>query len=238
MGEYARIRGTRTEVKIGTCENLYYLRADQADQVAAVSGSVDPVKDRFELRFRFPFPDEDHIAPGGFGDYLRGVKVWGWSTPADWADGHSTVQLRGSNGYLLNVPCPEAAPKVERGHRIGTTNAGEPLVVMLGQRRADALNGYGGSAELVQQKHVQGEGLAGVVRCKGCGALWRLPYGEAVKIAEEWVRTAERQQVEHERAMRRDGRAERELGVDEQATFLLEMARRLVRGYSAHVVPA
>jgi|ERR1700722_4953019 len=71
MGEYAGFRGD--QVKIGTCEQMYYLRADQAHLVRALPGNVDPLKDAEHLRFRFPFPDEDHIQPGAFGDFDRTV---------------------------------------------------------------------------------------------------------------------------------------------------------------------
>ena len=64
MGEYAKFQGQ--SIKIGTCENMYYLRADQAAMVQPESGNVDPIRDRESLRFRFPFPDEDNVLPGEF----------------------------------------------------------------------------------------------------------------------------------------------------------------------------
>lgn len=73
MGENASYQGQ--EIKIGTCENMYYLRADQAHLVTALPGNLDPVKRADAIRFRFPFPDEDHIAPGDFRDYGRTVTV-------------------------------------------------------------------------------------------------------------------------------------------------------------------
>ncbi len=73
MGEYAKLNGE--EIKIGTCEDMYYLRAGQAHLVEVLPGNVDPVADRFEIRFRFPFPDEDGIGPGpgSFKDHERGA---------------------------------------------------------------------------------------------------------------------------------------------------------------------
>lgn len=70
MGEYATFEGKK--VKIGTCENLYYLRFDQRRKVQALPGNVDPVgRDAYDLRFRFPFPDEDDIEPADFRDHDR-----------------------------------------------------------------------------------------------------------------------------------------------------------------------
>jgi hypothetical protein len=58
MGEYARYNGS--DIKIGTCEDMYYLRADQAHLVTApVDGMLDPIKYAAQIRFRFPFPEED-----------------------------------------------------------------------------------------------------------------------------------------------------------------------------------
>lgn len=59
MGEYATTASGET-VKIGTCENLYYLRWDQHQQVIPEAGQWS--EDLYRAyRFRFPFPDEDRI---------------------------------------------------------------------------------------------------------------------------------------------------------------------------------
>ncbi len=104
MGEYAKnLRGE--SVKIGTCESMYYLRADQAHLVRHEHGNVDPVADRYDIRFRFPFPDEDAIAPGDFADHARAI----WLTPAEPVEGfdHGRVQFISSAGYNVMLPCPE-----------------------------------------------------------------------------------------------------------------------------------
>ena len=83
MGEYATYNGKR--IKIGTCESLYYLRADQASLVAHEEGSANPTGDMKDgsqwFRFRFPFPDEDCIKPGEFDDFDRGFHVPGVVVP-------------------------------------------------------------------------------------------------------------------------------------------------------------
>lgn len=99
MGEYAKYRGQ--EINIGTCEDMYYLRADQRHLVDYT----------FELpidRFRFPFPDEDHIAPGQFEDYDRGYRIPGWRLPEEWAADHGHVQFVASAGYNCCLACPES----------------------------------------------------------------------------------------------------------------------------------
>ena len=151
MAEYALHDGER--VKIGTCEEMYYLRAEQAHDVVAVPGSVDPVKHAEELRFRFPWPDEDGTAPGRFDPYNRTVALWGMETPAGLADAHHPVQFIANAGYLTSLPCPES-----------------------GRFPADLhfqRNGFGGAVRLCGQRRV-GDVLASIVTCGGCGLKWRL----------------------------------------------------------------
>lgn len=54
MGEYATFRGQ--SVKIGTCEDMYYLRADQAHLVKPTRGSCDPRAADVQRAIRFRFP--------------------------------------------------------------------------------------------------------------------------------------------------------------------------------------
>jgi hypothetical protein len=166
MGEYAEYQGER--VKIGTCEQMYYLRADQADQVRALPGNVDPIDDRYGIRFRFPFPDEDGRAPGDVDgpehNFDRTFRIDG--VPSAGVD-HYSVQFKAGNGYLLSIPCPEQ----------GTRNVDRMSIELDGLKIG--LNGYGGSFGIHSQKWVEAdedgpERLVTVCRCHGCGALWRL----------------------------------------------------------------
>ena len=43
MGEYAKYNNQ--EIKIGTCETMYYLRYEDRHKVKALKGNVDPVRD-------------------------------------------------------------------------------------------------------------------------------------------------------------------------------------------------
>lgn len=166
MGEYATCNGER--IKIGTCEDMYYLRFDQRRKVRHESGNVDPVKDAAELRFRFPFPDEDAIEPGAFEDYRKGVRIDGM--PASKDVDHYNVQFSAPNGYLCSLPCPESAeytaePNGSSRSLIGV-NRTAPIRV--------GLNGYGGACKLVAQKFRPGIGLVPIMQCGGCGSLWRI----------------------------------------------------------------
>src|SRR5947199_3445544 len=106
MGEYAMYGGV--QVKIGTCENMYYLRADQRDQVWVMPGNVDPMDAEAlgVIRFRLPWPDEDHIEPGAFERYDRALGLYGVEVPAEVE--HGRVQFVASAGYNVMLSCPES----------------------------------------------------------------------------------------------------------------------------------
>lgn len=167
MGEYAKFNGE--EIKIGTCEDMYYLRHDQRGKVQALRGNVDPIGDRLALRFRFPWPDEDLIEPGSsvFHDngYYRAIPLHGCDLSFD---EHHTVQFSAHAGYLVSLPCPEGPGGLSYGgatiHR----------------------NGFAGRVLLVQQKELADGRLVAIVKCGGCDALRRvedLHEAEAMAVA-------------------------------------------------------
>jgi hypothetical protein len=164
MGEYAIYKGE--QIKMGTCEDMYYLRYDQRHQVTPERGSVNPVTDAGELRFRFPWPDEDAIEPGSgkFHDngYHRSLAIHGMGPTTDVDHGH--VQFVAQAGYNVCLPCPESAvyqDEAKHGARV------------LGELRVHR-NGFSGSVHLVAQKYRPGIGLVPILRCGGCGTMWRL----------------------------------------------------------------
>lgn len=165
MGEYAKYGGK--SVKIGTCENMYYLRFSQRSQVRPEEGSLDPADPSIvgELRFRFPWPDEDSIAPGAFDSAFKLVGV-----PGDWEVGagveHYSVQFTAREGYNVSLPCPEdpaAYAKDKCGALVGKAHG-------LRVHR----NGIRGKAVLVAQKFRPGIGLVPILQCGACGAMYRI----------------------------------------------------------------
>lgn len=163
MGEYANFNGER--IKIGTCEDLYYLRADQRRLVSG--GDLGSSPERYfvdGIRFRFPFPDEDELEPGRFEDYDRGERIpGGWTIPDDY-EHDGGVQFHAEPGYLLYLPCPESP------------NFPEAIAPKLGR------NGWHGGYAVKQQRMIDGE-LWTVVACLSCGSKWRLPRDEAEAVA-------------------------------------------------------
>jgi hypothetical protein len=156
MGEYARYGGQ--SIKIGTCEDMLYLRADQVRSIQPQRGSVDPSRPDTQrvIRFRFPWPDEDGTPPGGFHadgpDRAVTLDGDGITLPADLD--HLSVQFVAQAGYNVCLPCPEGP------------SGGHGLTVHR--------NGFAGRVRLVQQAYRGGQ-LVVICECGGCGARYNIP---------------------------------------------------------------
>ena len=175
MGEYAKYRGDT--IKIGTCEELLYLRWDQRELVTPLPGSVDPRLDSSSLRFRFPWPDEDGVAPGAFSG-RRSWPVPEMAPPPEIT--HGMVQLAASvpsGYYLMSIPCPEGLQTDE----IATIN---------GKHVHVHHNGWTGSVRLESQRWADGLGLVPVLSCGGCGAAWSLRDVDEIKALADAYRTS------------------------------------------------
>lgn len=160
MGEYAKRRSDGERVKIGTCEDMYYLRADQRHLVAWEHGNVDPnSKDALSIRFRFPWPDEDKVKPGEF-EPFRSVAIPGAVAPA--GTEHGIVQFVAQAGYNTCLPCPEG----DKDYTAGLSTKVGGLTIHR--------NGFKGAVRLIQQKLLADGRLVPVCSCGGCGALWRV----------------------------------------------------------------
>lgn len=200
MGEYARYNGG--QIKIGTCEDMYYLRADQRHRVGALSGNVDPVKDAKEIRFRFPFPDEDGTEPGAFDKYDRGLALWAMKSPLEVE--HGKVPFSASVGYLVSLPCPEGP-------------GGSELATLFGGVHR---NGFQGPVRLVQQRLLaDGVTWAAILACGGCDYRWRC---ETREEALEVVAACEDEAAKAAQRERDDPRA---------GDYWREVGRRVLAGY-------
>ena len=111
MGEYATRKDIGERIKIGTCESMYYLRADQAREVYAEPGNVDPIADAAAIRFRFPFPDEDGIEPGNFDDHARHMRITEsycasiFSMVSAFSDSACEPRIRSRDATVCARPC-------------------------------------------------------------------------------------------------------------------------------------
>lgn len=156
MGEYAVYQGR--SIKIGTCESMCYLRADQRHLVSGYDFSADVLK---AIRFRFPWPHEDGIRPGDFDYPEHTEEIPGAAVPA--GVDHYTMQFRAEAGFVVSLPCPEQG----REGVISLTSDGSDHAY-----RVHANGRRGGAVNLVEQRYWDGL-LVIVAQCGGCGCRWR-----------------------------------------------------------------
>lgn len=175
MGEYAKFNGQ--EIKIGTCESMYYLRLEDAAKVQPVPNSLNPATCE-GLCFRLPFPDEDAIEPGHYDNHDRGLRLGHTTGTQTTRPGYFTdytpewlaetdagnIQLRHEqSGLLLNVPCHHGARLPETGPEIKAF-----------------WNGKGHSIELSSVKRLEGGEVLPVIRCRHCGSAWRSTWADVL----------------------------------------------------------
>ena len=124
MGEYAIRKSDNDCIKIGTCEDMYYLRYEDQDKVTPDSGSG------FGCRWRIPFPDEDHILPGDYDSGFRQVdldtavfcgdngedEIGHYIAPEDYQDCklYRLDCLRSDDGQIHPVVCGYKSDKGDR----------------------------------------------------------------------------------------------------------------------------
>jgi len=159
MGEYARL-GDK-EVKIGTCENMYYLRYEDRNRVRHIPGNVRPATD-LNLRFRLPLLEEDALSPGEYESGFKGVALYNY-TSKEAADDVGNMQLTHPSGLLLNIPC----------------HHGEKLPDLGDKTRAHWNGKAGHFYELIAVKNTS-EGLVPIIRCRFCGQMWRCEWAEVL----------------------------------------------------------
>lgn len=185
MGEYIKLYGE--PYKIGTCENLYYIRfADLAELVRLghpemQEGNHHPrvyLKDNSGFRFRFPFPDEDRPTMRERLDlyqttprFDRGLMI---PYPAHLrGEDHYTVDYTVTSGsftaILRGQACPYSKPVEDGAQEWQITLA--PLHI----RGLDV-------AELVFQRLIDGQ-LWPVFRCPWCGSMWRTDEEDTLTLA-------------------------------------------------------
>ena len=179
MGEYATRISDGASIKIGTCEEMFYLRFEDRDKVRAQQNSVDVGLDKVagQLLFRLPFPDEGKLLPGDYPDPDRAQRLYRSAfgscedfTDESTLDDAGIMQLRHeASGLLLNVPCYH----------------GQKLPEVLAPMKA-FWNGKGHSFELSKLRAVLKDNaltIYPVVKCRHCGHAWRYEWSQVL----EWI---------------------------------------------------
>ena len=149
MGEYAKYH--KADIKIGTCEDMLYLRWDQRHLVEAMAGNVDPVKEINSIWFRLPRVLESTVEPGGFDFYgfngARPIPIYIQpNSPLDKDvtellrdESHlGSIQLRSEEaGVQCSVPCNHGIPvkDLPEGVCYNGFNANTLCITAVGVRR-------------------------------------------------------------------------------------------------------
>lgn len=141
MGQYFKDR------KIGTCELMYYMRLDEAKELAK-QGEKDDDGISFEryltdnqTKFRFSFPDED----GKTNAELISAKFdKGFNIPAGGVEeiGHGTITHNstlkdGFHNINIFIPCPHSEEFKNLGIKMSSGGAGEQWLTVLFQAIRD-----------------------------------------------------------------------------------------------------
>lgn len=158
MGEFATRKCDGERVKIGTCDALYYIRYEDRKKVDYDFAGHD-------WFWRLPFPDEDGVGIGEYGDFNRGLRLNNgtddyWDD--DMADHPGRFQLRHKSGLQVSVPCY---------HGMRLPNLGD-----------DARASWNGKSHSIELEHVKNtlDGLVPIIRCRHCGQAWRASWDEVL----------------------------------------------------------
>lgn len=172
MGEYAIRKSDGQEIKIGTCESMFYLRYEDRNKVSKKANSLDANKET-GLFWRLPFPDEDNVLPGDYEEYNRGERLYkmvkdhmGVDHCEEFSDKETiedpgTIQLTHKCGMLVNLPC-------YHGEKLPTTsNEIQPF-----------WNGRSWFYELSSIKNTEDGKIHPIVHCRHCDHAWRYTWEE------------------------------------------------------------
>lgn len=177
MGEYARRKIDGQEVKIGTCNRIYYCRYDQKNE-------IDYHYNSDNLIWRIPNPDEDGTLPGDYNySLLRDDVIVPWKLKLDSSKlkqediailkETGTIQLSDKRmGLLVSIRCPH----------------GLPLKQDANAQFSWGYNGHQNTLHLCGLKNTQRE-LTVVFSCASCGSIWSASFNELEPLIESlWMK--------------------------------------------------
>jgi hypothetical protein len=152
MGEYAKLVNGGERVKLGSCEEMFYVRVEDINKV--------DYDFSFTAFFRLPFPDEDSVCIGNYEPFNRGYKLKGF-------EAFETASCPGivyiwKDKLRLDLTCYHGELQPESGNDI--TVAGT------------VPRNY----ELAYIKRIASGELSPVVRCLHCGKLWSCEWYEVM----------------------------------------------------------
>lgn len=210
MGEYAIRKSDGQNIKIGTCESMYYIRFEDRDKVRSEPNSISLSNPAHVdgLRFRLPFPDEDNLEPGQYDDYNRGIRLYK-VLPCDWCKGTGKIQssdiectrCHGARTYGHEDYAPEDTLDHPGRMYFHHDKSGLQFSIPcyhgmklpeLGEGIKPCWNGKGYAFELSSLKAMRIEQTASfrvvpVIRCRFCDEEWRSEWSDVADyLPEDW----------------------------------------------------
>ena len=177
MGEYAKLKTTGEEVKIGTCENMYYLRFEDRYKVV-----YDLSFDNY--RFRLPFVDEDNIDIGNYNDYDRGLdlvpcydeelKTYSYFDDIykeHYQEHKGLIQLHHKSGLMINASC-------YHGYKLPDNNNSKDLKAFFNGKTSSNFELSQVKIQLNEETKVKE--LIPIVRCKHCKMPFRANWASVL----------------------------------------------------------
>ncbi len=169
MGEYATRKADKHDIKIGTCEQMYYIRYEDRNQVAPLEGSLDCAKED-GLYWRLPVKEEDGILPGNYESMYAEQRLCKYDAKRETiidfkfpesAKNPGSIPLAHENGLRISVPClhGESLPEIE-GARVGWNGKTHSYVLQSIKNTTD--------------------GIKAVVACRHCGNAWRFDIADII----------------------------------------------------------
>lgn len=184
MGEYAKRKGDGEEIKIGTCETMYYIRYEDRDKVSALPGNVDLKRaHEYGLRFRLPLIPEDGLQPGEYdGAFPKKIRlskhVQDPRCPTN-ASNLKDFKIEGAHPGTITLRHEESGIQVSfpcyHGEKIPENMGPDYARIRFG------LNGARHAAELAYVKAVKVDGqdrVVPVICCAHCGDEWATSWEE------------------------------------------------------------
>ena len=171
MGEYAIRKKDRAEIKIGSCESMYYCRYEQLDEIEYKHSTENCL-------WRIPVPCEDGIEPGDFNYQLKTERGDTYCQlrldPLKIPDREELAKCTGITqvrvealGLLVNVECRHGIelPESTKSAKFFWNGKREPLHLY-------ALKNT--------KKH-----LLVVYKCDACGTCWSCEFSEIEPAIED-----------------------------------------------------
>jgi hypothetical protein len=175
MGEYAIRKSDKAEIKIGTCESMYYLRLEDKNKVNPMNGSS------FGHYWRLPLPEEDSILPGDYKEYNKAYRLYrkvksntmtGQDYCEDFTDPDTikepgTMQFHNNSGLLVNVKCYHGEKLPENSNDVSFCWNGKGWFLELAYLRTD------------------GDDVFPIVKCRHCDKMWRYDWNDVLPYVQD-----------------------------------------------------